>query len=170
MIRPREELRSALVHYFSVDLDAERQTFEGVPYIEEPFSAEEEERIARLAVEFDQRFQRWLRQKQEKDPDLYCEYPQDVLFSRGFFHRGFHSCFGFTNFADITTNVDRALLYEFVREFVRELSRHFPVRWWKFDYRVLFKAGRSYLRNTTTWQMTRTESPVSEETHLFLSA
>ena len=72
------------------------------------------------------RFHRWLRQKQGDDVGLFCRYPDDVLFSRGFFGKGFHAYFGFTNFAEVDTNIQRSLLYEFVREYVRELSRLFP--------------------------------------------
>ena len=170
MIRAREKQRSVLVHYFSVDLDAERGTFEGTPYREAPFDERDQARIAGLADDFDTRFRRWLRAKQQKDPDLFCQYPDDVLFSRGFLGKGFHAYFGFTNFADISTNIDRAVLTEFVREFVRALSRMFPERWWKFDYRILFNDGQAFRRNTTTWETTPADCPVSEETSLFLSA
>lgn len=169
MIRPRQE-RSVLVHYFSVDLEAERQTFaQGVPYTEEPFSEEERSLIVALAADFDARFRRWLALKQEADPDLYCLYSPEALFSPGFFERGFHAYFGFTNFAEVHTNLDRSLLYDFVREFVRELSRRFPHRWWKFDYRLLFKAGQAFRRNTSNWETTPAECPLSEEARLFLS-
>ncbi len=114
------------------------------------------------------RFHRWLRQKQGDDVGLFCRYPDDVLFSRGFFGKGFHAYFGFTNFAEVDTNIQRSLLYEFVREYVRALSRMFPERWWKFDYRVLFNDGQTYRRNTTTWETTPTDCAVSEETCAFL--
>ena len=170
MIRPSEANRWVLVHYFSVDLEAERLTFEGVPYEEDLFSAQEEARIAELAADFDERFGRWLRSAKARDPELFCDYPDDVLFSRGFFGKGFHAYFGFTNFAEVDTNIQRSLLYEFVREYVRGLSRLFPRRWWKFDYRVLFNDGQAYRRNTTTWETTPTDCPTSEETLAFLSS
>jgi len=168
MIRAREQ-RSVLVHYFSVDLEAERNTFEGVPYQEAPFDADDQARVAELADDFDARFRRWLGQKQQGDPDLFCQYPDDVLFSRGFFKKSFHAYFGFTNFAEIDTNIDRTLLHEFVREYARELSRQFPQRWWKFDYQLLFKDGRAFRRDTTTWETSPTDCPISDEARLFLS-
>ncbi len=171
MIRARQEQKSSvLVHYFSVDLEAERETVEGAPYQEESFDDGDRARIARLAGDFEARFRRWLGQKQQNEPELFCRYPDDVLFSRGFLGKGFHAYFGFTNFAEVDTNIQRSLLYEFVREYVRELSRLFPQRWWKFDYRVLFNDGQAYRRNTTTWETTATDCAVSEETRLFLSA
>jgi len=171
VIRARQEQKSSvLVHYFSVDLEAERETVEGAPYQEEPFDGQDQARIVRLAGDFEARFHRWLRQKQGDDVGLFCRYPDDVLFSRGFFGKGFHAYFGFTNFAEVDTNIQRSLLYEFVREYVRALSQMFPERWWKFDYRVLFNDGQAYRRNTTTWETTPTDCAVSEETRLFLSA
>jgi len=170
MIQARQGPFSVLVHYFSVDLEAERLTFAGAPYREALFSGEEAARIARLASDFDARFQRWLRREQEEDPGVYCQYPPDVLFCSGFIGKGFHSYFGFTNFAEIATNIDRSLLYEFVREYVRALSRLFPERWWKFDYILLFKDGEAFRRDTSTWRTTPADCPVSEEARLFLSA
>lgn len=169
MIRPRQE-RSVLVHYFSVDLEAERRTFAGVPYTEEPFSEAEQARIVHLAAEFDARFRRWLTLKQQNAPHLYCRYPPEALFSPGFFERGFHAYFGFTNFAEVHTNLARSLLHDFVREFVRELSRQFVQRWWKFDYRLLFKSGRAFRRDTTNWETTPADCPLSEEARLFLAS
>jgi len=171
VIRAREEQKSSvLVHYFSVDLEAERETVQGAPYQEEPFDDQDQARIVRLASDFDARFHRWLRQRQQNEPELFCRYPDDVLFSRGFFGKGFHAYFGFTNFAEVDTNIQRSLLYEFVREYVRGLSRLFPRRWWKFDYRVLFNDGQAYRRSTTTWETTPTDCPTSEETLAFLSS
>jgi len=166
----KKEQRSALVHYFSVDLEAERRTFEGVPYSDDRFSAQERGRIVRLAQEFNERFERWLRNKQEREPHLYCDYAGDAIFSEGFFERSFHAYFGFTNFGEIHTNIDRPVLYEFVREFVRELSSQFPERWWKFDYQVLFHRGEAFRRDIATWEVTPVESPVSEEARRFLAS
>jgi hypothetical protein len=170
MTTEKTEGRSALVHYFSVDLEAERRTFEGVPYTDRRFDRVEQKRIVQLAREFNERFERWLREKQVQKPELFCEYSGDALFSEGFFERSFHAYFGFTNFREIHTNIDAGVLREFVREFVRELSAWFPDRWWKFDYTLFFHQGRAFHRDTRTWELSPVDSPVSEEARRFLAS
>ncbi len=158
-----------LVHFFSVDPDAERRLSEGEEYSEEPFLPEERETVRQTASQFESKLQKWIEvASSATGRKLYVQFPEDALFCRGYFDKTFHGCFAFADLDEIRTNINRDLLYEFVREYVRELSKRLPHRWWKFDYRVFFKGGICFRRDSRTWDFHQTQLEPSEAVMQFL--
>jgi len=154
-----------MVHYFTVDVDSEREALEGAEYVEKKLSEREKLVIEETSLAFEKKLRRWLATRE----NLFAEFAGGMFFGRAFYPDSFHSFFDYTHFDLIRTNIERECLYDMLREYVRELSRKIPSRWWKFDYIVFFKEGKSYVRNIQTWEFREVDVPVPEEVEDFLS-
>jgi len=158
-----------MVHFFSVDLDAERRLAEGEEYSEKPFLPEERETVRRTASQFESKLQKWIEaSSRSTGRPLYARFPRNGLFCGGYFDRTFHACFAFADLDEVKTNINQDLLYEFLREYVRELSKRLPHRWWKFDYRVFFKEGLCFRRDPKTGAFRQVELERKEAVIQFL--
>jgi hypothetical protein len=160
-----------IVHYFSVDADAERRAVEGEEYVEEKLSDVEKRLIEETSLDFERKLKGWLERKRSARIDgasSHADFEGGLFFSRAFYPNSYHSFFGHTHFGLIVVDVDREFLYEALREYVRELSRRIPSRWWKFDYLVYFREGKSYVRNLDTWEFREVDVPVPDAIKGFL--